>query len=125
MSHIHSFFDLRLYCHYRYCECFQASIVCTERCRCTECKNYTDSEFREKAIQKLKEVNAEFLESAHSADPKSMDPASLFAYYVSETGNLYDKLVDKVGGVFSFPFFCNFVLHILILCVSYITLPRR
>ncbi len=31
---------------FRYCECFQGGIPCTEKCRCLDCKNYSDSTIR-------------------------------------------------------------------------------
>lgn len=40
-------------CLKKYCECFQAGIVCTDRCRCIACKNYEGSELRMEAAAKL------------------------------------------------------------------------
>ena len=34
------------YCLKKYCECFQNGILCSDNCRCTECKNYAGSDAR-------------------------------------------------------------------------------
>ena len=36
----------------RYCECFQANVVCTSKCRCVSCRNYSGSEPRAEALLK-------------------------------------------------------------------------
>lgn len=61
-------------CLKKYCECFQASIYCSEICKCVDCKNYNVSRLRSQcrvamqrccqmgfgiALQRLA-VNAEF-----------------------------------------------------------------
>ncbi|KAI3938743.1 hypothetical protein MKW98_011895 [Papaver atlanticum] len=33
-------------CHKKYCECFQANILCSEICKCMDCKNYDGNEER-------------------------------------------------------------------------------
>uniref|UniRef100_A0A7S2SIY3 CRC domain-containing protein n=1 Tax=Rhizochromulina marina TaxID=1034831 RepID=A0A7S2SIY3_9STRA len=35
------------HCLKKYCECFQANIYCTEKCRCRECKNHEGNEERD------------------------------------------------------------------------------
>lgn len=34
-------------CLKRYCECFQANVLCSDMCKCTDCKNYAGSEERQ------------------------------------------------------------------------------
>lgn len=39
--------------NFRYCECFQGGVVCSEKCRCLECRNFTGSTFRLDAIHRM------------------------------------------------------------------------
>ena len=39
------------FCLKKYCECFQAGIVCTQRCKCQECKNFEGSTDRADALK--------------------------------------------------------------------------
>lgn len=41
-------------CLKKYCECFQAGVVCSSRCKCAECKNFPGSEDMIKRRAKLK-----------------------------------------------------------------------
>jgi len=36
----------RSFCLKRYCECYQAGILCSENCKCVECKNFKESDDR-------------------------------------------------------------------------------
>jgi hypothetical protein len=37
-------------CLKKYCECFQAGIVCSDNCKCLDCKNYEGSEARDALV---------------------------------------------------------------------------
>jgi hypothetical protein len=39
------------YCLKKYCECFQAGVLCTESCRCQGCRNYQGSAYQHAAMQ--------------------------------------------------------------------------
>ena len=74
----------------RYCECFQASIVCTDRCRCSECKNNLESAFLAKPTA-LKSKEDHDLPTENSADEYRHDMSA-----TDTTETLYDKLIEKV-----------------------------
>eukprot|EP01090_Pellita_catalonica_P022885 TRINITY_DN907_c0_g1_i2.p1 TRINITY_DN907_c0_g1~~TRINITY_DN907_c0_g1_i2.p1 ORF type:complete len:412 (-),score=27.24 TRINITY_DN907_c0_g1_i2:421-1551(-) len=38
-------------CLKRYCECYQAGIVCGDNCKCIDCKNYKGSESRKRSLE--------------------------------------------------------------------------
>lgn len=42
------------------------------------------------------------MESVATTDPKNMDPASLAAYYATQTAELYQKLSEKVTNLVNF-----------------------
>jgi hypothetical protein len=44
---------MRSKCLKRYCECFQAGILCTDACRCQNCKNTHDSAERQVCLYAL------------------------------------------------------------------------
>lgn len=64
-------FDGPLFISCRYCECFQGGVVCSEKCRCLECRNFTGSTYRQDAIQR-----ANLKEKHGDGDPKNSHESS-------------------------------------------------
>mmetsp|Transcript_22970 Transcript_22970/g.29335 ORF Transcript_22970/g.29335 Transcript_22970/m.29335 type:complete len:424 (-) Transcript_22970:1568-2839(-) len=44
-------------CLKKYCECFQATVYCTSRCKCTSCKNFEGSQERAAVVSMTSERN--------------------------------------------------------------------
>ena len=67
-------------CLKRYCECFQAGALCTDQCKCTGCKNTTDSKERAALVRMARKHRGGAAGAAADAAAKKVQcPPSLEA----------------------------------------------
>lgn len=54
-------------CLKKYCECFQANIPCSDKCKCIDCKNYEGSEERKVRYYQHSADSMAFIQQANAA----------------------------------------------------------
>jgi len=72
-------------CLKKYCECFQASIYCSDNCRCMDCKNFEGSARR----------TALLLSDGPSKQPSASSPYKCFFDFLPKGSNLDEDKMDE------------------------------
>ncbi|XP_035499045.1 spexin prohormone 2 isoform X1 [Scophthalmus maximus] len=90
-------------CLKNYCECFEANIMCSSRCKCVDCRNY-DSGLKEKTVKEkgpvsvitptvVKEVCSRLLAKAVEAEREDQSPAQTEDMVLEEFSDCLNEIV--------------------------------
>ena len=98
-------------CLKKYCECFQLGITCSDRCRCTNCKNFPGSVERNKCLSVgIKEISQIIRKSENGCSVSDASGASIAAgsssssrsaSYIAAPDVALVRRLDDLGAILS------------------------